>query len=228
MIPSFRLSILVLLCAGFSALSGIAVAQPANVETMAGKGISQGLIPPVTTIDDNDDRPLGEDTHPMVRLTPDKSELIRLDQDAESVVVGNPEHLGVLMDNRRLLILVPRQPGATYLTVLDGKGNVIMQRHVLVAVSGTDYVRIRRSCSADAVSKGCQTTSVYYCPGMCHDVGIVTGTDSGDIEPLPPAPVSSDVEAGSLDDVGADEPMPDAEPSSDVVDEGDDSGDPAE
>lgn len=128
------------------------------------------------------EKPTGDDTHPILKITPDKSELVRLDSDAASIIVGNPDHLGVLMDNRRLLILVPRQPGATYLTVLNAAGEIIMQRHVIIASPQTDYIRIRRSCAGQP--SGCQETSVYYCPGMCHTVGTVATKTSGAPAPL--------------------------------------------
>ncbi len=153
----------------------------------------QGLIPPAGNIVtyDASAKPNGEDTHPAIRITPDKSELVRLEKDASSIIVGNPDHLGVLMDNRRLLILVPRAPGATYMTVLDSSGNVIMQRHVIVASPKSDYIRIRRSCAGQG--NECQETSVYYCPGMCHPVGLVTSKGSGALAPIPSSgPVSND------------------------------------
>lgn len=153
----------------------------------------QGLIPPAGTgetaanISYGGPKPDGADTHPRLNLTPDKSELVRLEQDAGSIIVGNPDHLGVMMDNRKLLILVPRQPGATYLTVLDGAGKVIMQRHVIVASPKNDYIRIRRSCRGP---EDCEPTSVYYCPGMCHPVGLVRG-NTADVPDMPAgAPVA--------------------------------------
>lgn len=115
--------------------------------------------------------PTSGDTHPTIQLTPDKSELIRLDADATSIIVGNGEHLGAIAENSRLVILVPRQPGATYLTILDAEGKVLMQRHVLVATPKEKYVRVRRTCAAD--NEACEATTVYYCPDMCHRVGLV-------------------------------------------------------
>jgi hypothetical protein len=141
-----------------------------------------GLIPPSGVNTYALEKPSGEDTHPMLSITSDKSELVRLDSDAASIVVGNPDHLGVLMDNRRLLILVPRQPGATYMTVLNSAGEVIMQRHVIVATPKTDYIRIRRSCAGQGDK--CKETSVYYCPGMCHPVGIVGEAKGSNVAPL--------------------------------------------
>lgn len=119
-----------------------------------------------------------EDTHPPVRLTPDKSELIRLEKNAGSVIIGSPEHLSVLADTANTLVLVPRLPGATYITVLDRHGQVLMQRHVIVAAPKDKYVRVRRSCAGSA-DKTCQETRVYYCPDMCHEINTVSKDTKG-------------------------------------------------
>lgn len=118
---------------------------------------------------------LDSETHPTLNLMPDKSELVRLDREASSIVVGNSSHVSVLLDAPRLAVVIPRSPGATYFTVLDKDGNVIMQRHVIVAAPKKNYVRVRRSCAGENAGK-CQPTSVYFCPDMCHEIG------SGDAE----------------------------------------------
>ncbi|MCB1532139.1 MAG: pilus assembly protein N-terminal domain-containing protein [Alphaproteobacteria bacterium] len=110
-----------------------------------------------------------EATHSALKLTPDKSELVRLDADAASVIIGNPAHVSVLAENSRLLVFIPRAPGATYVTVLGNDGNVVMQRHVIVATPKEKYVRIRSTCAASE-NENCQTTQVYYCPDMCHAI----------------------------------------------------------
>lgn len=188
---------LALLCSGLflAAISTTAMAQWAGSASAPVQSIDTAVEAPDENIQSiipssgsglkvtyGADQPDGEDTHPALRLTPDKSELVRLDNDVASVVVGNPNHLGVLMDNPRLLILLPRQPGATYLTLMDVDGNVLMQRHVLVASPKSDYVRIRRSCGA-AGNAACEQTSVYYCPGVCHEVGMNDGKGSGNVPP---------------------------------------------
>ena len=121
---------------------------------------------------------LDGETHPALKMTPDKSELVRLDREAASVVVGNPAQIAVMLDAPRLAVVIPRAPGATYFTVLDRDGNVIMQRHVIVASPKKNYVRVRRSCNA-ASGTSCQPTSVYFCPDMCHEVSAATGEDAG-------------------------------------------------
>jgi Flp pilus assembly secretin CpaC len=107
-------------------------------------------------------------THPILRLTQDKSEMVKLDQKAASVIVGNPNHISVLLDTPDTLVIVPRAPGASHFSVMGEDGSVIMQRHVIVGAAKEQYVRIRRSCGAN--DRGCQPTSVYFCPDMCHEV----------------------------------------------------------
>lgn len=159
----------------------------ALLTTFAGGSISvpaahaQDLIPPVTGAANSDSNPDLATTHPMLRLMPDKSELVRLDRNAVSVIVGNPSHLSVLLDTPNTLVLVPRAAGATHFTVLDGAGNVVMQRHVVVASPKKNYVRVRRSCANGA--EGCRATSVYFCPDICHEIdtpqiGTSVGTPS--------------------------------------------------
>ena len=140
-----------------------------------------------------------EPTHPPVKLSPDKSKLIRLDQIVDKVIVGNDNHLAVLPSDKNTVVLVGRQPGATYFTALDDKGNIIMQRHVFVAAPQENYVRIRRTCAASELDN-CRATEVYYCPDTCHNVALTaedntggntaasTAPQQGSADAIPPAP----------------------------------------
>ena len=110
------------------------------------------------------------ETHPLLHLTPDKSEILHLDAEAASIVIGNPAHVNVLLDTPKTLIVVPRAEGASHFTVIGKDGNTLMQRHVVVGGSKENYVRIRRSCANAANSSNCRATSVYFCPDMCHEV----------------------------------------------------------
>lgn len=118
-------------------------------------------------------------THDDIYVTPDRSELIRLEKAASSIIVGNPAHLSVLADNSKTLVLVPKQPGTTFITILDKDSNVIMQRHVIVAAAkDKNYLRVRNTCT-NSESKECQTTQVYYCPDSCHGIGLASEDDEG-------------------------------------------------
>lgn len=127
------------------------------------------IMPASAVNDDNIDTSGNSTTHTAIRLTPDKSELLRLDKPAATVIVGNPLHLSVLADSVNTLILVAKAPGATHFTALDQDGEVIMARHVIVAAPQKKYMRIRRSC-ATAGDNECLNTQVYYCPDMCHEI----------------------------------------------------------
>ncbi len=116
-------------------------------------------------------------THPALKLTPDKSELVRLEGHAASIIIGNPNHLSILADSSQTLVLVPKAPGATHFTILDKNGAVIMQRHVIVASPKEKYMRVRRSC-AGSDDESCQNTSVFYCPDMCHEIILGGGEDA--------------------------------------------------
>lgn len=121
-------------------------------------------------------------THDDIYLTPDRSELVRLEQEATSIIIGNPLHLSVLADNSKTLVLVPKRPGSTFITVLDKDSNVIMQRHVIVAApKDKQYIRVRKACAMSDDEK-CQSTDVYYCPDTCHSIGIAEEGDTSDGE----------------------------------------------
>lgn len=124
---------------------------------------------------------------PALRMTPDKSQLITLKREATSVMVGNPNHIEIVAESSNTLVIIPKEPGASHFTVLDQNGDVIMQRHVIVAAPQKSYLRIRRTCARG--DEGCQTTSMYYCPGMCHEIAMTTqgqtATDGANNSPQP-------------------------------------------
>lgn len=164
-----------LACAVIAFSSGKVEAQTVSNEP-------DGLFPPQAAANAPEyDLSPGMDTHPLLRLTPEKSEIINVDTDIKSLIVGNPLHLNVIMDTTKRLVLVPRSPGATSFTALDENGKVIMQRHVIVNGPDEKFVRIRRSCNAASTSGrgavNCQDFSMYYCPeGLCHPVNVITST----------------------------------------------------
>lgn len=115
-------------------------------------------------------------THPPIKLTPDKSELLRLDQPAGSIIIGNPKHLSILADTSQILVLIPRVPGATHFTILDREGNVMMQRHAIVGSPQEKYIRVRNSCAGSG-NADCEATQVFYCPDMCHKIALSNGDE---------------------------------------------------
>lgn len=141
----------------------------------AQSNLKDDLMPPVTSQSAENLQKLDGETHPVLNLSPDKSELVPLDRDAHSVIIGNSSHVTVLLDTPKLAVVIPRLAGATYFTILDKDGKTIMQRHVVVSAPKKNYVRIRRSCGNVPDGTDCKPQSVYFCPDMCHEIGTAAG-----------------------------------------------------
>lgn len=137
--------------------------------------------PPADLIVPTLDGELSNAAYPMLRLTPDKIEVIRLEADAANVVVGNAKHLVAVVETPRQIMLIPRLPGATHFEVLDAAGKTLMERDVIIAAPKQDYVRVRRACTAG--KKDCADMSVFYCPDMCHQVAVTGREDKTDTNP---------------------------------------------
>lgn len=119
-----------------------------------------------------------------LRLTPDRAQTLQLDKDAVSVVVTNPTHASVLLDTPRTLIIMPRTPGSTSFTVLDGKGGIVLQKSIIVATAAeANYVRIRRMCGPN--DNTCVPAAYYYCPDGCYEVQPVAPVQ-GEVNLPPP------------------------------------------
>jgi hypothetical protein len=118
-----------------------------------------------------------------LELTMDKTQLLRLDQDAASVIVANPEHLSVDLDNPRLLMLTPHAAGATSIIVLDAEGRAILDQDVVITNLKNKYVRVKRLCSGNDSS--CAATSYAYCPDGCYEVTEIPAGASGASAPPP-------------------------------------------
>lgn len=150
----------------------IGLSASANAQQVVSEGAGIDILPAKSVLNAPEHIEAADTTHSALNLTPDKSELVRLKDDAASVIVGNPAHVSVLAESSKLLVFIPRQPGATYVTVLGQDGSVIMQRHVIIGSGKDKYVRIRRSCSG---AEGCQETQTFYCPDMCHAIAGAEG-----------------------------------------------------
>jgi hypothetical protein len=117
-------------------------------------------------------------TDDALHLTPNKNEIIHLEHDAASVIVNNPDHAQVLLDSPRMLIVMPREPGATSFTVFDADGKILLEKDVIISGAVPRYVRVRRICNG---ASDCVPTAYYYCPDACYEVTAMqsTGVISG-------------------------------------------------
>ncbi len=147
------------------------------------------------TIPDKYVAPAAAKAADMLRLSTGQSQTIKLDEDAASVVVANPSHATVFLDNARTLIVIPRAAGATNFKVLNRKGEVILSQPIMVNdTDNKDYVRVTRICGS---ASNCQASSTYYCPDNCVPVAVpqpeanVSYPTIPPIAALPPLPVDT-------------------------------------
>ena len=84
---------IVLFCAVF--ILGFTSAQAQDASAAITLPLGDVIDMPVQTKTIDDQLPM---TYPMLRMTQDKSEMIKLNREAASVVVGNPNHISVLLD----------------------------------------------------------------------------------------------------------------------------------
>lgn len=131
---------------------------------------AQGIVPN----SDDAQTPDHDASSPIVYIDANDTKIIKLQEDAASVVVTNPETVSVLVETPRLLIAVPQQPGATSFSVLNATGDVIEKRHVIVGAPKERYIRIRRACNNSNQGIPCYPVSTYFCPNGCHQVNVVT------------------------------------------------------
>lgn len=103
----------------------------------------------------------------VINVSPEGPQIVRLAEDAASVIVGNPTHATALLENPRTLIISGNQAGMTGLIVLGRNGEAILDARVIVGALSKDFIRINRACANGA--EGCLPVSMYYCAdGMCH------------------------------------------------------------
>ncbi len=135
-------------------------------------------------------------------VSPDGPKIVSLPEDASSVIVGNPAHATVVLDNPRLMIITAGIPGMTRLTVLGRQGNVIMSENIIVNGATDGMVRVRNACINGA--EGCQPTRMFYCEEgqQCHNVIVnePTAGGAGGGAPEGVASAGSDALEGALDD----------------------------
>lgn len=151
----------------------------------------------------------------ILRLIFDKIHIIRLEEDAASVIVTNPAHATVMLDSPRLLVVMPRQPGATTFRVLNAEGREILVQEVVVTATEEKYVRVRRMCGRSDAN--CAPNAYYYCPDGCYEVQAVPGDRNA--SSVPSLPGGSAQPAGQGPVMPVQEPAPSAFPQDGSVEE---------
>ncbi|MEZ0226302.1 MAG: hypothetical protein ACAH83_17230 [Alphaproteobacteria bacterium] len=113
------------------------------------------------------------DTHPIIRITPAKPWLLRLEGEAADISVdNNSAGLRVVRYDRKSVALLSKGTGAAHITVKDANGGILMSRGVLIPKSGQKYVRIATGCDG---GKTCTAPArLFYCPNLCYETTLAS------------------------------------------------------
>lgn len=99
-----------------------------------------------------------------VRVAVDQTGLVRLPQEAATIVVGNPAIADAMLYDARTLFLSGRVFGQTNLIALNANGQVIYAADVSVVMSDRNHVQIIRNRVSDT-----QTDQyTYACDPVCR------------------------------------------------------------
>jgi hypothetical protein len=91
--------------------------------------------------------------------------LVRLPQDAATIVVGNPAIADAMLQGPRTLFVSGRVYGQTNLIALNADGQVIMATDIAVTLSDRDHVQVVR-----AGGEGTPRQYTYVCQPVCQAV----------------------------------------------------------
>lgn len=126
-------------------------------------------------------------------------EILRLDQPASIILVGNPTIADVAIETDTLLFLQGRRPGETTLIILDDLGQEILRQPIVVTPQIDRHVTIQR---------GLRRAATYSCDPRCLAVpnpergssapgGTIGGGGGEEEQAQPAAPSATDIAAAA-------------------------------
>lgn len=107
-----------------------------------------------------------------IRVSPAGPTIINLDEDAASVIVGNPVHATVVLDNPRTVMVNAGVSGMTNLIILGRDGKVILNRPVISGGATGEMIHVQNACINGG--DGCVADKMFYCAEgeRCYAVNV--------------------------------------------------------
>lgn len=121
-----------------------------------------------------------------VRVEVDKALILRLDEPAATIVIGNPMIADASVQGEKMLVVTGRSFGTTNLIALDRKGNEIMTRTLDVQYSSKALVTVHKGPARQSLTCApvCETTlnvgdSTAYFEGVQKQIESRGGLSAG-------------------------------------------------
>ena len=99
-----------------------------------------------------------KETKDAVIVTVDRAKIFRVARPASTVIIGNPAIADATVEDERTLVLTGRSFGVTNIIILDKKGDLIVDKTLVVRGHETNTVRIYRRASRET----------YACAPVCE------------------------------------------------------------
>jgi len=120
---------------------------------------------------------LGDAASRNIEVLIDQVTMLRLERPAAEIVVGNPSIADISIQSAQVLVLTGKSFGETNLIVLDAKGQVIINRRLVVEEPSAGYVTVYHGTSRTTLhcTPNCETPLVIgdspsYFDGLSKEI----------------------------------------------------------
>ena len=93
-----------------------------------------------------------EPSGPAIAVAVDRAKVFQLQEDAGTIIIGNPAIADVTLQDRKTLILTGKSFGTTNLVILDHNSHPLIDQTIVVQPSTTDIVTVTRKNSRSSYS----------------------------------------------------------------------------
>lgn len=101
-------------------------------------------------------------------VTVNQSRLVKLQHDADIIMIGNPTIADIAVESTRMFFLLGIEPGETSLHILDSQGDTVLQTSIVVVPTEERTVTVNRAND--------NVEATYSCSPRCAEVGTAVGT----------------------------------------------------
>lgn len=83
-----------------------------------------------------------------IMVTLDQAKVIRIDHEADTVIIGNPSIADAVLYDRKTLVITGRAFGSTNLLILDDKGELVVDEFLRVEPASSSMVTVHRQANS--------------------------------------------------------------------------------
>ncbi len=96
----------------------------------------------------------------VVNVVTDRAKVFRIDEPADTIIIGNPAIADVTMHDRTTLVITGKAYGTTNLVILNKAGNPIIDEVIAVEPPAGSVITVTRA--GNSYSYGCEPTCKPY------------------------------------------------------------------